>query len=108
VDLRCENCGYVEGVAEDPARAEAVLDFTLPTRQSQRWAEAERRFTCGQCGAGAVLPVGATSQVCPFCGSAALVAAPETELLPPQGVPMGWSRGGAGPGARLWGRPGAG
>ena len=91
VDLRCENCGFVEVVAEDPAAAEAVLDFALPTRQSQRWAETERRFTCGQCGAGAVLPVGATTQTCPFCASAALVAAPEeAELLPPQGViPMG-------------------
>lgn len=91
VDLRCEHCGYVEGVAEEPAAAEAVLDYTLPTRQSQRWAEAERRFTCGQCGAGTVLPVGATSPTCPFCGAAALVAAPEEAgLLPPQGViPMG-------------------
>ncbi len=91
VDLRCENCGFVEVVAEAPAAAEAVLDFALPTRQSRRWAEAERRFTCGQCGAGAVLPVGATSQTCPFCASAALVAAPEeADLLPPQGViPMG-------------------
>jgi hypothetical protein len=89
VDLRCENCGYVEGVAEEPARgAETVLDFTLPTRHSQRWAEAERRYTCGQCGAASVLPPGQISNVCPFCGTAALIAAPqaEAELLPPQAI----------------------
>lgn len=91
VDIRCLNCGFVEGVAEEPVTAEQVLDFTLPTRQSQHWAAAERRFTCGQCGAGALLPVGVTSQICPFCASAALLAAPEAAaLLPPQGViPMG-------------------
>jgi hypothetical protein len=91
VDLRCDHCGFVESVTEEPQVAELVLDFTLPTRQSQRWAEAERHFTCGQCGAGSVLPVGGTSQVCVFCGSAALIAAPEeAQLLPPQGViPMG-------------------
>ncbi|MCC7360901.1 MAG: hypothetical protein IT317_15570 [Anaerolineales bacterium] len=87
VDLRCEHCGYVEGVTEEPLAGEAVLDFTLPTRQGHRWAEAERRFTCGQCGAGTLLPVGVTSPTCPFCSAAALVAAPEeAELLPPQGV----------------------
>jgi DNA-directed RNA polymerase subunit RPC12/RpoP len=88
VDLRCENCGHVEAVAEEPAAGqEQVLDFSLPTRQGHRWAEAERRFTCQQCGAGSVLPPGQTSNVCPFCASAALVvAAEEDELLPPQGV----------------------
>ncbi len=104
VDLRCEHCGYVEGVTEEPVTAEQVLDFTLPTRQSQSWAAAERRFTCGQCGAGALLPVGVTSQVCPFCASAALVAAPEEAgLLPPQGViPMGLEAEAASAKVRAW------
>jgi hypothetical protein len=89
VDLRCENCGYVEAVTEEPAAgAQQVLDYALPTRQGQRWAEAERRYTCRQCGAASVLPPGRTSDVCPFCGTAALLAAPEaeSELLPPQAV----------------------
>lgn len=92
VDLKCESCGQVEVVEEVPIKdREQVLDFNLPTRQAHRWAEAERRFTCRQCGATTILPKAQTSDHCPFCGSAALVAAPEElELLPPQGViPMG-------------------
>jgi hypothetical protein len=89
IDLRCENCGYVEGVVEEPAAgAQQVLDYALPTRQGQRWAEAHRHYTCRQCGAASVLPPGQTSDVCPFCGTAALLAAPaaEADLLPPQAV----------------------
>ncbi len=106
VDLRCENCGYVEVVAEEPAQAiQAVLDYTLPTRQGQRWAEAERRYTCRQCGAASVLPPGRTSDVCPFCGTAALLAAPEAEaeLLPPQAViPMRLESGAVLKAVRAW------
>jgi hypothetical protein len=105
VDLRCENCGFVEGVVEEPAAgSEQVLDFALPTRQGHRWAEAERHFTCQQCGAGTLLPPGQTSHVCPFCASAALAAAPEeAELLPPQGViPMGLDAAAAQQQVRAW------
>jgi hypothetical protein len=93
VDLKCEHCGYVEVVEEESAaELEQVLDFNLGTRQGHRWAEGERRFTCRQCSATTLLGVGQTSGQCVFCGSAALVAAPEeTELLPVQGViPMGF------------------
>jgi len=92
IDLKCEACGHVEVVEEVPVKdREQVLDFNLPTRQGHSWAEAERLFTCQQCGATTRLPKAQTSDQCPFCGSAALVAAPEeAELLPPQGViPMG-------------------
>lgn len=92
VDLKCESCGHVEVVEEVPIKdSEQVLDFNLPTRKGHGWAEAERRFTCQQCGATTILPKAQTSDHCPFCGSAAFVAAPEEgELLPPQGViPMG-------------------
>jgi DNA-directed RNA polymerase subunit RPC12/RpoP len=93
VDLKCEHCGYVEVVEEVSAVGrEQVLDFSLAVKQGHRWAEAERRFTCGQCHATTVLAVGQTSAECPFCGVAALVAAPEErELLPLQGlIPMGF------------------
>jgi DNA-directed RNA polymerase subunit RPC12/RpoP len=92
VDLKCESCGQPEVVEEVPlGDAEQVLDFNLPTRRGHAWADAARRFTCGQCGAHTVLPAGQTSSQCPFCGSSALVAAPEDEaLLEPQGlIPMG-------------------
>ena len=92
VDLKCQACGFVEAVEETPLRDGArPLDFTLPTARGHRWAEGERRYACGQCGAATLLPAGARSAVCPFCGSAALVAAEEeAELVQPEGlIPMG-------------------
>lgn len=88
IDLKCEHCGHVEVVEEESAaRVEQVLDFSLPTRHAHRWAEAERHFTCKQCGATSILSVGQTSGQCAFCGSSALVAAPEErELLPVQAI----------------------
>ena len=91
VDLKCAHCGFVQAVDEvtlkDGARP---LDFALPTARGHRWAEGERRFTCSQCGAATLLPAGGKSTACPFCGNAALVAAPEeAELLAPDGlIPM--------------------
>lgn len=93
VDLKCENCGFVEAVEEAPLKDGArPLDFVLPTERGQRWAEGERLFTCQQCSATSVLPVGHKTAVCPFCGNAALVQAPEeTSLITPQGlIPMGF------------------
>ncbi len=88
VDLKCSHCGFVEVVAEESAAgSEQVLDFSLPTRQGHRWAEAERHFICQQCSATSILGAGQTSAQCPFCGSAALIAAPEErELLPVQSL----------------------
>lgn len=103
--LRCQHCGYEEAIAAEPATGqEQVLDFSLPTRQGHRWAEAVRHFTCQQCGAGTVLPAGQLSGVCPFCAAAALIAAPEDdELLPPQGViPMRLDLQAAGRHLRAW------
>ncbi|MBL8056821.1 MAG: hypothetical protein JNK29_08990 [Anaerolineales bacterium] len=105
VDLKCQACGFVESVEEVPlADGAHPLDFTLPTLRGHRWAEGERRFTCGQCGAAALLPAGETSAVCPFCGSAALVAAAEeTELVRPDGlIPMGLEAEAAAAAARQW------
>jgi DNA-directed RNA polymerase subunit RPC12/RpoP len=88
VDLVCVSCGHVEVIDEVPLVDGArPLDFALPTRSGHRWAETERVFACEQCGASTVLPVGQASTVCPFCGNAALVNAPEDrELLEPQGL----------------------
>ena len=90
-DLRCDSCGFKQAVESTPApRPSMVLDFSLPTRQGQLWAVAERRFTCKQCGGSTVLPPGQTSSTCPFCGSAALVAAADdAELITPHAlIPM--------------------
>lgn len=105
VDLKCENCGFVEVVDEvalkDGARP---LDFVLPTERGQRWAEGERLFTCQQCSATSVLPVGHQSTVCPFCGNSALVqASEEANLITPQGlIPMGFEAEKAYALAREW------
>jgi DNA-directed RNA polymerase subunit RPC12/RpoP len=87
-DLRCERCGHVQVVEEVPARAvEQSLDLTLPTEKGHRWAEAERRLTCQQCGATTIFPVGQTSGDCPFCDSNLLIAAREdASILTPQAV----------------------
>ena len=87
-NLKCVNCGYVEVVEEAAAKdAGRLLDLTLPTRKGHRWAEAERRMTCEQCGATSIFSVGQTSAECPFCGSVALIdAKDEADLLEPQTI----------------------
>jgi DNA-directed RNA polymerase subunit RPC12/RpoP len=87
-DLRCDNCGFKKAVESTPAPSpEVVLEYSLATRQGQSWAVAERLFTCQQCGGRTVLPPGQTSSTCPFCGSPALVAAPDdAELIAPHAV----------------------
>ena len=87
-DLRCDNCGFKQAVESTPAPGpELVLDYSLPTRQGQTWAVAERLFTCQQCSGHTVLPPGQTSNTCPFCGSPALVAAADdADLIAPHAV----------------------
>lgn len=105
IDLKCEHCGYVEVVEEVSAVGrDQVLDFSLAVKQGHRWAEAQRRYTCGQCQATSLLAVGQTSAACPFCGTAALVAAPEErDLLPLQGlIPMGFEAEVAEKNFRTW------
>ncbi len=105
VDLRCTACGAVEVVVEEPlADVAHPLDFTLPTVSGHRWAESERAFTCEQCGAGVILPVGEASTACPFCGNGALVRAPEErELVAPDGLlPMGFEAEAADQAVRRW------
>ncbi len=90
--LLCGHCGHSAPVESKSALGqEQVLDFTLPTVQSQRWAVGDRLFKCTQCGANTVLAPGRSSAGCPFCGAQALLAeAAEADLLPPQGIiPMG-------------------
>ena len=104
-DLRCDSCGFAQAVAATPAHSpEMVLDFSLPTRKGQNWAVAERLFTCQQCGGRTVLPAGQSSSTCPFCGAAALVAAPDdAELIPPQAViPMRQTAVGIGERVKTW------
>lgn len=105
IDLKCEHCGYVEVVDEVSAVGrDQVLDFSLAVKQGHRWAEAQRRFTCGRCHATTLLAAGQTSAECPFCGTAALVAAPEErELLPLQGlIPIGFEADVAQKNYRAW------
>jgi predicted RNA-binding Zn-ribbon protein involved in translation (DUF1610 family) len=104
-DLHCENCGYAETIEMLPAAgSEQILDYNLPTKKGHRWAEAERAFTCSKCGGGTVLPPGQTSDICLFCGSAALVAAAEdAELIAPQAIiPMQQTAESIGRRVRAW------
>jgi DNA-directed RNA polymerase subunit RPC12/RpoP len=104
-DLRCDNCGFKRVLESTPAPGpQMVLDFSLPTRQGQTWAVAERSFTCQQCGGHTVLPPGQTSNTCPFCGSPALVAAADdADLIAPHTViPMKQTAVGIAQRVRAW------
>ena len=103
----CMSCGYVEVIEDEAAPVEAseqdtdsvkpseqesasveaseqVLDLVLPTTRAHRWAEAQHRLACSQCGAISLLPPGETTNECPYCGSRALIASEETaELVDP-------------------------
>ncbi|MBI2975497.1 MAG: hypothetical protein HYY33_00940 [Chloroflexi bacterium] len=77
-DLKCARCGYVQAVDDVKVKdSDRLLDLTLATRMGHVWAEAQRRYACGQCGAATIFPAGQTSIECPFCGSLSLIAAPE-------------------------------
>jgi DNA-directed RNA polymerase subunit RPC12/RpoP len=89
--LRCSHCGYTEALpAEEADDTGQVLAYALPTAEGQRWATGERAFKCSQCGATTVVPPATRSERCPFCGAAALIAAPEDpDLMEPQTlIPM--------------------
>jgi DNA-directed RNA polymerase subunit RPC12/RpoP len=94
--IACEYCGYVE-IDEAPMgesgqslysvadRAEQTLDFVMPTTRGHRWAEAQHLLVCERCGANSILPAGAKSAQCAYCGSNQLVESPEHgELVDPQ------------------------
>jgi DNA-directed RNA polymerase subunit RPC12/RpoP len=85
--LLCEYCGYFEQSEQKLAAeiSEQVLDFVLPTQRGHRWAEAQHSLTCEQCGSVSLLPVGRTTDECPYCGSRRLIESEETsELVDPQ------------------------
>jgi DNA-directed RNA polymerase subunit RPC12/RpoP len=87
--LVCESCGYVRTTDTRPAAdsAEQTMDYVLPTTRSQRWAEAQHRLSCAQCGALILLPPGQKTTPCPYCGSNQLVESSEAiELVDPQVV----------------------
>jgi hypothetical protein len=87
--LACEFCGRqqageMQAHAGDP---EQVLDFTLPTTAGHRWAEAQPRLVCAQCGAVSILPRGQVSEQCAYCGSNQLVPSASTEeIIDPQSI----------------------
>jgi len=103
----CRSCGYVEVIEEEAASVEAseqVLDFVLPTTRAHRWAEAQHRLACSQCGAISLLPPGQTTNECPYCGSRQLIASDETvELVDPSLIGAArFDEGQALGGLRLW------
>ena len=85
--LVCESCGYIHTTEARPAAdsAEQPMDYVLPTTRSQRWAEAQHRLCCAQCGALILLPPGQKTTPCPYCGSNQLIESSEgIELVDPQ------------------------
>ncbi len=88
-NLTCEYCGFVQVTEQQkPAEtAQQTLDFVLPTTRGHRWAEAQHRLTCEQCGAVTLMPEGQKALNCPYCGSRQLIESGETtELVDPQAI----------------------
>ncbi len=89
--LLCEYCGYLQPAEQKPAAdtSEQVLDFVLPTERGHRWAEAQHSLTCEQCGSVSLLPVGRTTDECPYCGSPRLIESAETaDLVDPHVIAL--------------------
>jgi DNA-directed RNA polymerase subunit RPC12/RpoP len=87
----CDYCGYAEESEKLPAAdtGEQLLDFALPTTRGHRWAEAQHRLVCEQCGSVCLLPVGQQSSECPYCGSRRLIESAESvELIDPQAIAL--------------------
>jgi ribosomal protein L37AE/L43A len=88
--FKCDFCGYTQAEKGGDStwaadRAEQVLDFVMPTSRGHRWAEAHHRLSCAQCGAVSLMPPGAKSLQCPYCGSNQMIeAAEDHELIDPQ------------------------
>ncbi len=89
--LSCEYCGYiqVDDVTAAGDRGGQALDFDLPTSRAHRWAEAQHKLVCDQCGAMTLLAEGERVKRCPYCGSQHLISSTETEeLLDPQSIAL--------------------
>lgn len=89
--LLCEYCGYNEKPEDVPAAdtGEQLLDFVLPTTRGHRWAEAQHRLVCEQCGSVGLLPTGYKGGECPYCGSRRLIESAESvELIDPQVIAL--------------------
>jgi len=57
----------------------------VPSPPAFRWAEAQHRLICGQCGSVSLLPPGQTAGECPYCGSRRMIPSTEAvELVDPQ------------------------
>jgi DNA-directed RNA polymerase subunit RPC12/RpoP len=90
-DLTCEFCGYVlvteKRLAADTG--EVAIGYVLPTQRAQRWAEAQHRVSCEQCGALTLLPPTLKADQCPYCGSNRLIESVETAgLVDPQVIAL--------------------
>jgi DNA-directed RNA polymerase subunit RPC12/RpoP len=87
--LVCAYCGHSQAHTPQPSgeAAEQVMDYVLPTSRAHRWAEAQQRVACEQCGAVTLLPPEQKADRCPYCGSLRTVTAAEAiELLDPQAI----------------------
>ncbi len=90
-DLVCPYCGAVQVIEKKLAAntAEHSIDYVLPTTRAHRWAEAQQRLSCENCGALSLLPPGMQADRCPYCGSNRLVLSSErAELVDPQAVAL--------------------
>lgn len=87
ITLVCQFCGFTHKVDESvtSVSSDQVLDVVLPTTPAHRWAEAQTRVKCEQCGVVILLPTGQTADSCPYCASNRFISSPSLmELIDPQ------------------------
>jgi DNA-directed RNA polymerase subunit RPC12/RpoP len=82
-EVVCQFCGYLHQTAKllTVSEGEQALTGTLFAGRGKRWAEGHHSLACQQCGAISLLPGGALSDRCPYCGSNRLVRPPEVDDL---------------------------
>ena len=85
--LVCQFCGFTRKIDEQVVAEskDQLLDEALPTERAHRWAEAQEKVTCEQCGVVMILPAGQTADSCPYCGSNRFIPpSSPVEMIDPQ------------------------
>lgn len=91
--LRCDYCGYEQAVAgsngggQEPAVPEQKLESGLARPSNLGWGAERKAVRCTKCGAVETFDAGVAARHCAFCGTAAVVEAPnDPDLVRPEGV----------------------
>ena len=89
-EMFCTLCGKHKSITESPFRKETVESIPYEpnvTQPTTGWGEKIKLLTCANCGAEVIHGATQISGSCPFCGSANISAAAETDgIMAPNGI----------------------